>query len=232
MRTLRKGRAVVTALLALYAIIAAPAEDVPSPEAKAPSLASIPSSRADMDRGDGERRTAMTAFWRHFSIELSLGPTLGLDSPFRGGLAGLGFLLSTAGFEAGCRATLAYDTTFGAALASADLVLGMGPGLRLTVGGELDLAPLLVSGLWGDAILAPLPWPNRFGLAAAVVEFGSSPAKGEARLRFYVDAELSWGAYRVLSSSRSLDPKSVAGLVGFSAGCRLALCLRARVGDG
>jgi hypothetical protein len=192
---------------------------------------------------------ARTAFLPY--LELSAGPILGIDLPLRGAALGLQAGLAAGPFEAGLRASLAYDASMGPSAAAAlldasslriDLALGLGGGLRALVGGLVLLgeASLPLSSLSGPSLPAgagagdgapriaatAASWPNRFGLGATLARLPWKPLGAALSL----EAELAYAAYRIDASS---DPAAarLSGLAAFAAGIEASLALRLRWGD-
>jgi hypothetical protein len=161
--------------------------------------------------------------------ELSAGPLIGIDEPFKG-ISG-GFLLGLViqPFEAGIRAGAAYDSGFRAGLLRLDLELGLGSGLRAIVGGLFPLGDLALpdnSGLPRSLPVIAGTWPDRFGLAARLYALPWRLLRAEAIL----DAELVYTEYR-LPLGTSLAEGAAARLSGaaaFAAGIEACLALRLR----
>lgn len=105
--------------------------------------------------------------------ELAAGPLLGIEHPLKGCSGGLLLGAAYGPFEAGLRASAAYDAGFDAALIFLDLELGLGSGLRAIVGGLLPLGELALADPSGGGTSVPVeegPWPNRFGLASTLLD--------------------------------------------------------------
>jgi hypothetical protein len=73
------------------------------------------------------------------AFEIGCGALVGLDRPLRGAYAEALLELDALGMTGGLQGAFVYDAGFGACLLAGDLVIGLGPDLRLVAGGELPL---------------------------------------------------------------------------------------------
>jgi len=162
--------------------------------------------------------------------ELSAGPLIGIDRPFRGGSGELLLGLALAPFEAGIRAGVAYDIALGAGAFRLDAALGLGSGLRAIVGGLVPFGALSLqdpAGASGTRLaVTEGRWPDRFGLAASIAEFPWKAAKA----RVGIEAELVYTAYRLAAGGAQAPTGALAGAAAFAAAVEAKLALRLRWG--
>jgi hypothetical protein len=148
-----------------------------------------------------------------FSAEISAGPMIGLDTPLRGGTAGLMVGLAWGPVEAGLRASAAVDRTLGSASARLDLELGLGGGMRIVVGGIVPISAPTLDPEGAALRLETAPWPCRFGLSARIAELPRGPFGSRAA----VFAGMVYSAYRVAADSPPAARAALSGAAAFAA---------------
>jgi len=195
--------------------------------AAAPSLSHAETALA-AKQADGEGARLL--------FEIGAGPISGLDDPLRGAAAGLLVGASIGPIEAGFRPSLAYDASLSSLSLRADLVLGIGDGVRLIAGGIVPLSPAILEPEGVALALEAGKCPCRFGLESRLTEarrgpFGSS---------FSASAAIVYSAYRIGDEAAAAPEAALAGTAAFAACIELRvsidlawrLRLRRRTGGG
>ena len=172
-----------------------------------------------------------------FIVELGAGALIGLDRPARGGVASAGIVLDLAavlgpGFDGvveGVQAAFLYDASLSAPVCVLDLVLGLGPELRLLLGCECPLSAPVLSVEGFRYHIATRALPNH---VAVLTTLASWPAQRRGQPALRLNSNFGWSAYAHDPSHPEEDAQSAArcGIRGFAAGFRLGLLLALRWG--
>jgi hypothetical protein len=163
-----------------------------------------------------------------FSAELAAGPIVGLDTPLRGGAAGLLVALAWGPVEAGLRASAAIDRTLDSASARLDLELGLGGGMRIVVGGIVPISKPFLEPEGAALPLEAAPWPCRFGLSARIADLAPGPFGS----RVAVFAGMVYSAYRVAADASSAARAALSGAEAFAACVEVSATIALEWGGG